>query len=407
MTTFQKALSLVGKPPFPISLSEQYLTANGQKELQEFLTNLVSNLEEESELPYTWAPCEKQRWDDYRSEKSDTPAIRLRQPDNSTTYAVIADNPKYDKAKAEAALKVKSDCVAKTRELGKDASFWHWKSGRGNLVTRISKFYADLGLKLKAADLSEIGNICNRHLFRTENVTVEFTDNLNWRAGEFGDENSCFWGGSSSSRIHLAANGALAFRVYLSGKGYARCWVLRHNSTSVICFNAYGINLEQLAVLLAKTLETEYHKVDELTHSRDTEFSVYINGGRGYLIGGSRPSGSISLSLKLSKEVMVECANCGKEVPAKHMHTFDNLHFCPDCVFTCTRCGHIQRSGRSVLVAPAEGDDVSPEHLLKICRQCHEELQAHNAYCRHPHPQFTMATSPGGCCSQHQTRGKT
>ena len=47
---------------------------------------------------------------------------------------------------------------------------------------------------------------------------VDIVDNLDWNAGDFGDQHSCYWNTYSGTRQKMAADGTWAMRVHLTPK---------------------------------------------------------------------------------------------------------------------------------------------------------------------------------------------
>lgn len=134
---------------------------------------------------------------------------------------------------------------------------WSSDSAKGRVSRRISKHaFQEYGVQLSPNKLAEIGNIYNEHYLSEATYHVDFTRNLYWQRGEFGDDRSCFWTDKLPSRLQLERSGGMAFRFYdESGKGYGRAWVLS-NANSILVFNAYGngLTIRKVGMILADYL---------------------------------------------------------------------------------------------------------------------------------------------------------
>lgn len=178
-------------------------------------------------------------------------------------------------------------------EVGQD-----WQNKQGNFPKRVSRFaYKEFGLKVPATLLSSIGNVGRDHS-QGADLEVEITRNLNLSAYDFGHEESCWWGGYSSSRCALKNNGGFGLRSF--GRDSwgrrdvtGRAWVmpLKHDNghlrptfnaegaDAYIVFNGYG-NLGGYAParIVAQMTGMTYKKVG---FGADP---MYINGESGYLV---------------------------------------------------------------------------------------------------------------------------
>lgn len=135
---------------------------------------------------------------------------------------------------------------------------WRWfvPNGKfaGNLPKRLQSFgYKRLGgLKLEPKLVEEIGNIAKKNSTEQTTLYFDFTDDLNWERGLFGDGASCFHVGDMHMQ-RLEALGCIAMRVYdgPKGRGLGRMWLYPWSGDvkkpqpegepyGFLGFNAYG-----------------------------------------------------------------------------------------------------------------------------------------------------------------------
>ena len=173
-----------------------------------------------------------------------------------------------------------------------------WATKEGTLPKRIGKFLRSLKIKpptdLMGAVGSTAGAYCpknNRYIFDV--VTGKF----NWRSGDFGDHGSCYWSCHSWARRQLQSqHNAFAIRFYkvIDGRpldeyndscGEGRCWCVVQRG-NLYLFNAYGPHsLLTIARIFATKMGMNYRKLDQLCNNDEESGSIYINSGRGYVIG--------------------------------------------------------------------------------------------------------------------------
>lgn len=182
------------------------------------------------------------------------------------------------------------------------AANWQWTAtvkGKGEYVgtfsKRISKFVKKhYDLNLSKETLARIGNLVAQHTEKPLDLTLDFTDQIDWVDGEFGKWHSCWFtgaGGYGGSLDMMALVKGIAVRFWRKsdGYGFARAWILpqRPESDTFIVFNGYGLLDEYgstmvMARALATWLGYSYKRIDyRVTAAR----RVYINGNYAYLVG--------------------------------------------------------------------------------------------------------------------------
>ena len=86
---------------------------------------------------------------------------------------------------------------------------WNWsrlvRTGefRGRFPRRVATYYKKVyEKKVLPCVLEYIGNRVNLHSFDGKDYTLDFTEQLNWSAGDYRDYGSCLW---SCRRLHREA----------------------------------------------------------------------------------------------------------------------------------------------------------------------------------------------------------
>jgi hypothetical protein len=184
---------------------------------------------------------------------------------------------------------------------------WTWKALRGKLPKRIERHIANETEIDITPDLSrcimEIGNSVSDCIPPDEVVEFRFTDQLNWKNGDYGDPNSCFWGGSVASRGVLRDNGARAVQFLRGDKGYARCWLIDHEDWPLI-FNGYGLKTEQIALVLR-----EFFEETDVWQCGLSLGEVFTNFDGAWYIAPKNPK---KTQIQLAWKKKIECKHCGK-----------------------------------------------------------------------------------------------
>lgn len=187
---------------------------------------------------------------------------------------------------------------------------WKWQSDRGSLPKRIeSWFYKEYKIKLDPKILSNLGNIARATIPKDQVYYFDITKDFNWKAGDFGDPQSCFFGpsGPEYNPVNMQNSGKFyAIRFFKKMPknasftlldvdkyyededtyyiGISRSWMgdsPKAGSSLKVIFNGYGLTTLQISNIMADYLEAATKKV----YIGDTD--LYINGD-GYVIGDKK-----------------------------------------------------------------------------------------------------------------------
>lgn len=186
----------------------------------------------------------------------------------------------------------------------------------GSLGKRLKKFLHSEKIK---ADDQGIGYITNKvaQNYATHELKywVDFTQRFDWCAGQFGDDDSCFWGCRSNALPMLQRAGAWAIRFYEEDFQYSGCgraWIVpSEHANECVVFNFYGpdkIGLWNAGRLVSETLgHPDYQRVELYNNADDNnDDTIWVNGNRGIYCGnhGSSP-------YYMEIEEFFICSECG------------------------------------------------------------------------------------------------
>ena len=248
--------------------------------------------------------------------------------------------------------------------------------------------------------------------------SLEFTQRLCWSPGDYGDHNSCFWNQNKTARDMLAYASAWAVLIKRANKGYGRAWIVsigwnKEEFDPFVVFNGYAMSDEYndshtndhtrlIASLIASVYEVQSMEV-HLVNQGYADGKLYINGGRGFLIGNydvnkltldascdswgqSRRKITYSVDLHIRADVprvwsnyIGNCKICGAVLTTNTVHRVaisgerNDWQVCYKCYgdllrkyTTCTHCNRL-------MPAELQRAIVLDDHcrsVLIVCKQC-------------------------------------
>lgn len=226
----------------------------------------------------------------------------------------------------------------------------------GKLVKRVSKWLKEAqDIVLTSSELDKLGSIIAH--YHPNNFHYDIVDEIDWRAGDFGDSGSCFWGDRSEAKDIIIENGGRALRFFDdNGYGNGRCWVMPHKGNWVV-FNAYGPNLQTVESRLNLIYPAAHLKYVSLENYNDTDGTLYINGGRGILVSEvevvNRNSWGMTIDLEVGEDNMITCSDCNRRCDSDNMYYIDGQddYVCQRCYernyFNCDSCERRYRDSYS------------------------------------------------------------
>lgn len=194
--------------------------------------------------------------------------------------------------------------------------------------------------------IQDLGQIAGRYSDQSTGATFRFVEKFDWDAGDFGDRGSCFWGGREHARVMLSDHGAWAVQIFdpdtLDGKakpkGYGRAWVLPNypEDNVMTIFNGYGDKLGDPSRAIARILSNffgmaSYQEI-ELRNAGDTDGTLYINSGRGFVIGRMEGRVKDEYELKWSEKILGTCRHCDESIrDTDSYERYEDYLYCIDC----------------------------------------------------------------------------
>lgn len=249
---------------------------------------------------------------------------------------------------------------------------WEWFIHKGiyagNFGTRVGKYYYRVHKRnLEDNHKTWINNRAKRGTMMDE-LTFDFTNEFNWRDGEFGDDGSCFWGGRAGAKeMILSANG-FAFRVFKSNVGHGRCWIIPRTKRQLtgdikdddkevvawVLFNAYGDYLiEQYARFLAGWAGLKYKEIQYLKNLYSDSGTLYINRGMGVALADEDVLKVVPDNLDFNIDVIdadesgFTCYGCEEYFEGEPYNHYDGDPYCEYCwdelFYYCEDCSTYYR----------------------------------------------------------------
>lgn len=175
---------------------------------------------------------------------------------------------------------------------------WDWTvqkgTYRGKVAKRIAQYYREtLGIDLSGRVQEEIGTITGRHRVEPATYYFDFNNTLDWNAGDFGDETSCFWQSRTKDRYTLMYNQAWAVRLFRDAEGkqgFARAWIVPDTPKDgqFVIFNGYGYEGDstmEVAKIVAQHFGWGLREIQLRNKGERTQNFFFNANGRGIVIG--------------------------------------------------------------------------------------------------------------------------
>jgi hypothetical protein len=240
---------------------------------------------------------------------------------------------------------------------------------QGALPNRLANFYYKVyGRTLPEQLKEQIGNFAK---LDTPDINVTYWDittEFDWRAGQFGDSNSCYWSDRARAKDHIVNHGGAALRFFrgLTGEGIGRAWIVPHKledgTETWVVFNGYGATTQSLARFFGTEFK-QFYKRCKVTVDGSAFGVVYINAeGYGYIVGPIDKIDKIDhVDFKWNVHTSSDsdsgtmyCHGCDAALYDGDYVDEDGLHYCPDCWwnthFSCNYCGDSYRESEGTYV---------------------------------------------------------
>lgn len=283
----------------------------------------------------------------------------------------------------------------------------------GRATKRLSKaLKVKYGIALPEKMNSAIGQFIQSWNSGNGNYQFDFTRQIDWDAGDFGENGACFWSTNAAAKDMLMDDPhfyAMRFydpdaesdRAYGTNRGIGRAWIIqrpmphRDAPADVLypyIFNGYWYaagssdanhdrgkdhDCTRLAAkVLAAHLDAEAHLVTAANYG-DTSSTLYINAGRAYVIAPADTPLATSIDFQVRKQFR-NCSYCSRrirlttdkfEYDPRYGEGANSPIYCPDCfalVFrNCVDCDQLCAVCDMSLI-----NDVDATGTQYVCTAC-------------------------------------
>lgn len=230
---------------------------------------------------------------------------------------------------------------------------WKWTAPGGTILKRIQKwYYKQFGTNLKDVTLETLHEIIRSKVPKFKKHYIEFTQDLNWRDGDYGDSGACFFYGRSVIRDEMQKDGRFwAVRFYKAGAygarkacadgtcvaGYARAlFALEEIKINkklslpyIVVFNGHTLPTDKVAQILSAYFQMPY-KWMNATNNRITTGGLYVNDG-GYIIASQKALDGIDtydFGLKTKYKSYAEFENTIENTVGREVGDVKNRNIC-------------------------------------------------------------------------------
>jgi formylmethanofuran dehydrogenase subunit E len=241
-----------------------------------------------------------------------------------------------------------------------------WTTKQGNWPKRFAKVFKNRrGQKFDSDFLSRIGKIARESCSESTGKELIVTREFAWDPGEYGDHDSCFWGCRSGAKKILRMAKGYALLIHGDeSRPLGRAWCVPYESHHII-FNAYARSGESITIvafarILSDIFNYAYYRNVRLTCRDTDEGPLWINNGKGYIVGSQEVKDIESVDL----DYVIHCDECGEECTYE-AHLEDNGDVvCEDCYKGSRTCESCERR--------MHDDDTYWVHDTAICPRCYD-----------------------------------
>lgn len=187
---------------------------------------------------------------------------------------------------------------------------WNTDTTHGSLNKRIQKWlYENYKFKFTDKISNQVGALIKKATFTPRTFYLDFTKNLQWKAGEFGDFDSCFFNSNIAAKNHMEKSpNFIATRFFRPvpasmsyGKPYhkddssnlvytgaGRAWIympeiefpLNSETTikgkGLVLFNARGYPLHEIVMTLGQYFQLPYKEI-KISNNKQVTGTLYID----------------------------------------------------------------------------------------------------------------------------------
>lgn len=242
--------------------------------------------------------------------------------------------------------------LIRARELPALPENWQWRwmiqrgEYRGTFPARISQYYYRVhGITIDDDLKTAVGNTARSYSSERAFYRFEFVNRIDWEAGDYGDDGSCYWTFNTGGRYMLQENGGMAMRFHTDdGHGYARAWLVEIEDGLYILFNGYGFrgnSTLMIAAIFAAFTGLNYKRIALYADGR----SLDINSNAGYIVGKPEEIAHYEdYTIEWENIYMDVCYECHTAMDEDALYYGpDDHHYCEHCFSelfdSCEICG--------------------------------------------------------------------
>jgi len=228
-----------------------------------------------------------------------------------------------------------------------------WTNKLGNWPKRFAKVLKKNGYKASNDLLSKVGKVARESCITVSNNQLIVTSDFDWKPGDYGDHDSCFWTCRSAARYIISKLGGKALLIHgANNDPKARAWCIPYNDPKFIeeahvIFNVYSgsgehLNIVSFARIFSDIFNRSYYRNVDVSYMDDIEGALWINNGRGYIVGAQEVSDCEAVDFKYR----ITCTKCGRSHPHTAVWHGDDIIVCGECEdgqIACYECGRLIR----------------------------------------------------------------
>ena len=194
---------------------------------------------------------------------------------------------------------------------------WKWIAPGGTLLRRVQKWYNEqFSENLPYMTIEQIHNVIRTRVPKQKKYYIEFTQDLDWQAGDFGDGGSCFFGIRNIVRDEMQKDGRFwAVRFYTESRNYGKrvdymdnehlygharalftLEYIKINRTVtlpyMVIFNGHTIPTDKIAQIVSAYFHMPFKWMDT-TNNKKATGGIYLNDGS-YIVAPQKALNGIS-----------------------------------------------------------------------------------------------------------------
>ena len=213
-----------------------------------------------------------------------------------------------------------------------------------------------MGRTIYPSTLENIGNVAQEYII-DKPVYFQFVPQMDWSAGDYGDDGSCFWSFHGDAREYINDNSEFGAVIFFTdpddivNSGYARAIIFRpYYSDWFMIFNGYGMQTSNITAAIASFLGCQHKFRHSFHFDEDPGSTLYVNnGGRVSVLWkeGEYQSRRFPSNWETELRESPMCSHCGDEVVD---YDGEICWRCDEYTFVCADCGDRESYDDSVVV---------------------------------------------------------